>query len=163
MEYYEEHRSWSTCCEQCLFAVFEIYSFLSQHPSRKRCSFSDLCIFCLLSSTKSFAMDIVTCWKCKKRDIFISPCRNEPSQLQNCRTRRFFTVFGTLLVTRRQHKEIFSPAPPPSTEYFLTLQNRCMFRLFFANSNVSFGLIREALHRFNGGVNIWSAPSIRLM
>ena len=120
MEYHEGHRSWSTCCKQRLFVVCEIFFFLSKHPSRKLCSFSDLCLFCLLSSTKSVPMYLVTCWKYKQSHIFISPCRNEPSQLQNCRTQRFFTVFGTLLVTWRELQEILSPAHP-KTEYVLSL------------------------------------------
>ena len=109
MEYDEEHWSWSTCREQCVFTVFEIYSFLSKHPSLKVCSSSDLCISRLLSSTKSVPMCLVTCQKYKQSHIFISPCRNDPSQLQICRTKRFFTVFGTLRVTWRQRKEILSP------------------------------------------------------
>ena len=34
------------------------------------------------------------------------------------------------------------------------------FVSFFASSNVSSGLIREALHRFNSCAKIWSAPGI---
>ena len=56
----------------------------------------------------------------------------------------------------------------PKTECVFTPQNRVcfhtpnqsVFRLFFASSNVSSGLIREALHRFNGWAKIWSAPGI---
>ena len=115
MKYDEEHRSWSTCREYRLFAVFERYSLLPKHPSRKECSFSDLCIFCLLSSTKSVLMYLLTCWKYKyKSHIFISPCRNDQPQLQNCRTKRFFTVFLTLHVTWRQRKEILPPPPEES-------------------------------------------------
>ena len=154
MEYDEEHRSWSTCREQRLFAVFEVDSFLSQHPSREECSSSDLCIFCLLSSTKSVSLYLVTCWKYKQSHIFISPCRNDSSQLSNCRTKRFLTVFGTLLVTWRQCKEILSPAHPHTPK-------QRIFRLFFASSNVSFGLIHEALHRLKGWAKIWSAPDTR--
>ena len=103
MEYHQEHRSWSTCREQRSFAVFETYSLLSRHPSRKKCfSFSDPCIFGLLSSTKSAPMQRITCWKYKQSDILISSCRNKPSQLQSCRTKRFFRVFVTLRVTWRQ-------------------------------------------------------------
>ena len=127
MEYHQEHRSWSTCREQRLFAVFERYSFLSKHLLWKKCSFSDLCIFCLPSFTKSVPMYLVTCWKYKQSHIFILPCRNDPSQLQNCRTKRFFMVFGTLLVTWRQRKEILSPAHP-KTEYVLSLF--CQFERF---------------------------------
>ena len=119
-------------------------------PFAKKCSSSDLWIFCLLSSTKPVPMYLVTCWKYKQIHIFISPCRNDPSQLQNCRSRRFFTVFGTLLVTWRQRKEILSPAHPKAEKVLS----------FFASSNVSFGLIREALHCFNGCAKIWSAPGM---
>ena len=56
-------------------------------------------------------------------DIFISSCRNDPSQLRNCRRKRFFTVFRTLLVTWRQRKEILSPSPPPQQRIF------CLFFL----------------------------------
>ena len=87
-----EHLPWTA-----FIGCFWIYSFLSRHPSWKKCSFSDLCIFCLLSSTKTVQMCLVTCWKYKQIDIFISPCRNDPSQVQNCRTKRFFTVFGLCL------------------------------------------------------------------
>ena len=45
--------------------------------------------FCLLSSTKSVPMYLLTCWKYKQSHIFISPCRNDPRQLKNCRTKRF--------------------------------------------------------------------------
>ena len=77
MEYHEEHRSWSTCREQHLFAIFEMSSFLSTLPSRNKFSSSDLCIFRLLSSTKPVPMYLVTCWKYKQTHIFISSCRNE--------------------------------------------------------------------------------------
>ena len=126
MEYQEEHRSWSTCREQRLFAVFKIYSFLSKHPLRKQCSSSDLCIFCLLSSTESVPMCLLTCWKYKQSHIFISPCRNDPSQLSNCRTKRF-NGFGILRITWRQRKEILSPTHP-NTEYVLSLC--CKFECF---------------------------------
>ena len=148
MEYDEEHRSWSTCREQRLSAVFEMYSSLSKHPSRNKCSSSNLCIFCLLSSTKSVPMYLVTCWNYKQSHIFISPCRNDPSQLQNCRTERFFTVFEALLVTWRQRKEILSASHPKQS----------VFLCFFASLNASFGLMREILHRFNGCAKMWSAP-----
>ena len=98
-------------------------------------------------------MYLITCWKYKQSHIFISPCPNNPSQLQNCRTKRFFTVFGTSLVTWRQRKEILSPTHPHTPR-------QGMFCLFFASSNVSFGLIHETLHRFNGCAKIWSAPGI---
>ena len=39
----------------------------------------------------------------------------------------------------------------------------CMFCLFFASLNFSFGLIREALHRFDGCAKIWSAPGSRIL
>ena len=45
----------------------------------------------------------------------------------------------------------FSPPPPP---------NNLCFVSFFASLNVSFGLMREAMHRFNGCAKIWSAPGI---
>ena len=108
-------------------AVNSVYSLCLKYTlsyqstlREQRCSFSDLCIFCLLSSTKSVPLYLVTCWKYKQSHIFISPCRNDPFQLQNCRTKRFFTVFGTLLVTWRQRKEILFPAHP-KTEYVLSL------------------------------------------
>ena len=123
MKHDEEHRSWSTCREQRLFDVFETSSFLSKHPSQIKCSSSGFCLFCLLSSTKSAPMYFVTYWKCKQSHVFISPCRNDPSQLQNCRTKRFFTVFGTLRVTWQQRKEIFSLAHPhtPKQSMFVSL------------------------------------------
>ena len=152
MEFHQDHRSWNTCREQRLFAVSEIYSFPSKPPSQKNVPFLIFALFCLLSFTKSVPMYFMTRWKYTQSHIFISPCRNEPSQLQNCRTRRFFTVFGTLLVTWRQLKEIISPAPPPPPP------KQSMFHLFFASSKVSFGLKREALHCFNGCAKIWSAP-----
>ena len=68
--------------------------------------------FCLLSSTKSVPVYLLTCWKYKQSHIFISSCPNDPSQLQNCGTKRFLTVFGTLLVTWRQRKEILSSTHP---------------------------------------------------
>ena len=151
MEYHKEHWSWSTCREQCLLAVFEMHSFLSKHPSWTQCSPSDLCMFCLLSSTKSVPIYLITCRKYKQSYIFISPCRNDPSQLQNCRKKRFFTVFGTLLVTWRQRKEILSSTLPHTSK-------QSVFCLFFASSIVSSGLIREALHRFHGCAKIWSTP-----
>ena len=84
---------------------------------------------CLRLPQKSVPMSLVTCWKYEQNDIFISSRRNEPSQLQNCRTKRFLTVFGTLLVTWQQRQEILSPAHPahpahpvhPKTEYVLPL------------------------------------------
>ena len=107
--------------------------------------------FCLLSSTKSVPMYLSTCWKYKQSHIFISPCRNDPSQLQNCKTKRFFTVFGTLLESWRQLEEIPSPTHPHTPK-------QRMFCLCFASSNVSFGLVCKALHCFNGCANKWSAP-----
>ena len=83
----------------------------------------------------------------------------------NCKTvgqRDFSRLFGTLLVTWRQREEILSPAHP-KTEYVFTPQNKSMLCLFFASSNVSFGLIREALHRFNGCAKIWSAPGTLIL
>ena len=89
--------------------------------------------------------------KYKQSHIFISPCRNDPSQLQNCRTflRRYFTIFGTLRRSGRWLEEILSP---------VHTSKQSIFCLFFASSNVSFGLIHEALHCFNGCAKIWSAP-----
>ena len=144
-----EHLPW-TAFIGCIWKIL----FPIKAPFAKKCSSSDLCISCLLSSTKSVPMYLVTCWKYKQSHIFISPCPNDPSRLQNCRTRRFLTVFGTLRVTWRQYEEILSPAHPHTH----TPQNKRMFSLFFASLNVSFGLIREALHRFNGCAKIWSAP-----
>ena len=138
-----EHLPW-TAFIRCIWNIL----FPIKAPFTKKGSFSDLCMFCLLSSTKSAPMYLVTCWKYKQSHIFISPCRNDPSQLQNCRTKKFFTVFETLLVTWRQRKEIVSPHTPKQR----------IFCVFLASSNVSFGSIREALHRFNGCAKIWSAP-----
>ena len=95
-----------------LYLKYKNILSLIKAPSRKKFSFSDLCIFHLLSSTKSVPMHLITCWIHKQSDIFISSYRNEPSQLQNYRTKRFFTVFGTLRITWRQRKEILSPLPP---------------------------------------------------
>ena len=145
-------------------AVNSVYSlylkytlFTIKAPFAKKFSFSNLCIFCLLSSTKSVLMHLVTCWKYKQSHIFISPCQTDPSQLQNCRTKGFLTVFGTLLVTWRQRKEILS-LKHPTTEYVFISQNRVFF-VFFASSNVSFGL----MHRISGCAKIWSAPGIFLI
>ena len=119
-----EHLPW-TVFIRCIWNIL----FPVKAPFAKKYSSSDLCIFCLLSSTKSVPMYLLTCWKYKQSHIFMSPCRNDPSQLQDCRTKRFFTVFGTLLVTWRQRKEILSPTHP-KTEYVLTLQNRVCFDSF---------------------------------
>ena len=123
-----EHLPW-TAFTRCIWNTL----FPIKAPFAKKCSFSDLCIFCLLSSTNSVPMYLVTCWKYKESHIFISPCRNDPSQLRNCRTRRFFTVFRTLHVTWRQRKEILSPTPPPPPKQgnVFTPQNKVMFCLFF--------------------------------
>ena len=108
--------------------MFERHSFLSKHPSRKNASLLIFAFFVLLSSTKSVPMHLVTCWKYKQSQIFISPCRNDPSQLQNCRTKRLFTVFVTLHATQwRQSKEILSLAHP-QTDYVLSLF--CKFERF---------------------------------
>ena len=123
MEYHQEHWSWSTCREQRLFAVFEIYSFLSKHPSRKKCFSSDLCIFCLLSSTKSVPMYLVPCWKNKQSHIFILPCRNDPSQLQNCRTKRVFHGFWDFACDSATMWRN-SSSRTPKTEYVFTPQNK---------------------------------------
>ena len=108
-----------------------MYSF--SYPSRKNASFSDLYIFCLLSSTKSVPICLLARWKYKQNDIFISPCQSDPSQLQNCRIRRFFKVFETLRGTWRQHRDILSPTHPHTPK-------QIMFCLFVASSNVSLGL-----------------------
>ena len=50
-----------------------------------------------------------------------------PISTANCRTKRFFTVFGTLLVTWRQRKEIPSPTHPHT---YTPLQNRECFVSF---------------------------------
>ena len=139
-------------------AVNSVYSLylndtLSYHSTLRQMLLFWSLHFCLFSSTKSVPMYLVTCWKYKHSHIFISPCRNDPSQLQNCRTKRFLTVFETLPVTWRQRKEILSPTHPHTPK-------QSIFCLFFANSNISFGLTREALHRFNGCAKIWSAPGI---
>ena len=102
-----EHLPW-TAFIRCVWKIL----FPVTAPSAKKFSFSDLCRFCLLSSTKSVPMYLVTCWKYKQSHILISPCRYDPAQLQNCRTRRFLTVFGTLRVTWRQCEEILSPTHP---------------------------------------------------
>ena len=83
-----EHLPW-TAFIGCIWNILS----LIKAPLAKKCSSSDLCIFGLLSSTKSVPMYLVTCWKYKQSHIFISPCRNDPSQLQNCRTKRFFHGF----------------------------------------------------------------------
>ena len=143
-----EHLPWTTFI-RCIWNIL----LPIKAPFAKKCSSSDLCHFCLLSSTKSVPMYLVTCWKYKQSHIFISPCRNDPSQLQDCRTKRFSTIFGTLLVTWRQRKEILSSRHPHTSK-------QSMFCLFFASSNVSFSLIRETLHRFNSCAKISSPPSI---
>ena len=141
-----EHLPW-TAFIRCIWKY--ILSYQSTLRG-KQCSFSDLCIFRLLSSTKSVPMYLVTCWKYKQSHIFISPCRNDPFQLQNCRTTNIFSrFFGTwacnLATTWRN--SFFSPPPP----------NRVCFVILFASSNFSFDLIREALHRSNNCVKICSA------
>ena len=121
-----EHLPWTAfirCVWNILFPIKALFA--------KKCSSSDICIFCLLSSTKSVPMYLVTCWEYKQSDIFISPCRNDPSQVQNCRTKRFFTVFGTLLVTWRHRKEILpsNPFPPPKKTAYV-LSPFCNFERF---------------------------------
>ena len=96
-----------------VYSLYLKYTLSYQNTLCEKCFSSDLCIFSLLSSTKLVPMYLVTCWKYKQSHIFISPCRNDPSQLQDCRTRRFFTVFGTLCVTWRQLEKLLSPTPPP--------------------------------------------------
>ena len=128
MEYHEEHRSWSICRELRLFAVFERYSFLSKHPFAKKCSFSDLCIF-LSASFHKISPNVSRNMLKIQSSIFIPPCRNDPSQLQNRKKKRFFTVFGTLLVTWRQRKGILSPAHPKTVCSHTPKQS--VFCLFF--------------------------------
>ena len=95
-----------------VYSLYLKYTLSCHSTLREKCSFSDSCSFCLLYSTTSAPMCLVTCWKYKQSHIIISPCRNDPSRLQNCRTKRFFTVFGTLRVTWRQRREILSPTHP---------------------------------------------------
>ena len=55
-----EHLPWTAfirCVWNTLFPI--------KAPFAKKCSFSDLCIFWLLSSTKSVLLYLVTCWKYK--------------------------------------------------------------------------------------------------
>ena len=132
MEYNEEHRSWSICREQRLFAVFEKYSVLSKHPSPKKCSSSDLCIFCLLSSTKSVPMYLVTCRKYKQTHFFISPCRNNPFQLQNCRTKRFFMVFWNFACELATAWRNSFSRTPQNRACFYTPKQSMFFRLFLS-------------------------------
>ena len=110
-----EHLPWTAfirCVWNTLFSV--------KAPFTKKMLLFWSLHFCLPSSTKSVPKYLVTCRKYKQSHIFISPCRNDPSQLQNCRTKRFFTVFGTLLVTWRQSTEILSPAHPKTRVCFHT-------------------------------------------
>ena len=140
-----KHLPWTAfirCIWNTLFHIKALFA--------KKILFSNLCIFCLLSSTKPVPMHLMTCRKYKQSDSFISPRRNDPSQLLNCRTKRFFTIFGTLRVTWQQRKEILSPAHPHTPK-------QSMFCLFFASLNVSISFIRETLRRFNGCAEIWSA------
>ena len=135
MEYHEEHWSWSTCREQRLSAVFEIYSFLSKHPSRKKCSSCDLCIFCLLSSTKSVPLYLVTCWKYKQSHIFISPCRNGPISTAKLWDKEIFHGFLRLcLWLGNKVKRSFLPhthtPTHPHTHTPTHLQNRVCFVSF---------------------------------
>ena len=122
-----EHLPW-TAFIRCIWNIL----FPIKAPFAKKCSSSDLCIFCLLSSTKSVPMYLVTCWKYKQSHISISPCRNDPSQLQNCEP-KIFTIYGTFFVLWRHVKNSSTRTP----------QKR-IFCLFFASSNVLSGLIREA-------------------
>ena len=114
-------------------AVNSVYSLslkctLSYQSSLRRKNAPSLifAFFVCFSSIKSVLMYLITCWKYKQSHILISPCRNDPSQLQNCRTKRFFTVSGTLLATWRQRKRnpCSRTLTHPQTEYFSTLQNR---------------------------------------
>ena len=120
-----EHLPW-TAFIRCIWNIL----FPIKAPFAKECFSSDLCIFGLLSSTKSVPMYLLTYWKYKQSHIFISPCPNDPSQLQNCRTKRFFTVFGALRLNSRQRKEILSSTHPHTPK-------KSVFCLFFSSSNVS--------------------------
>ena len=73
----------------------------------------------LSAFSHKISSNISRSWKYKQSHIFTSPCRNGPFQLQSCRTKRFFTVFGTLSVTWRQYREIVSPAHP-KTDFFVS-------------------------------------------
>ena len=117
-----EHLPW-TAFKRCIWNIL----FPIKAPFAKKCSSSVLGIFCLLSSTKSVPMYLVTCWKNKQSHIFISPCRNDPSQLQNWRIKRFFTVLGTLLVTWRQRTEILSRTHPKAENVSFLF---CKFKRF---------------------------------
>ena len=113
-------RSWSTCREQRLSALFEIHSLLSKHPARQNCFSSDLCIFCLLSSTKSVQVYLVTRWKDR---VIFSSHQVEMTHVNSktCRTKRLFTVLRTLHVTWRQRKEILCPTLPKTIVWNISI------------------------------------------
>ena len=120
------------------------------HPSRKNSPFLVLEFFVFFLPQNQFQC---IWWHAENTNRVIFSCHHVEMTHLNCRTvgQRFLTVVGTLLVTQRQGEEILLlPSPPKQS----------VFCFFFASSNVSFGLIREALHRFNGCANIWSAPGI---
>ena len=143
MEYDQEHRSWSTCREQRLLAVFEIHSFLSEHALRKNCSFSDLCLFCLLSSTKS--VQCISLHAKNTNRVIFSSHHVEMTHL-NCKTVGQRDLHGlwvfarNLAATQRnfssrkpQNKSVFSHPKRrvfshPKIEYFLSLF--CKFERF---------------------------------
>ena len=120
-----EHLLW-TASIRCIWNTL----FPIKAPFAEKCPSSDLCISSLLSSTKSVPMYLLTCWKYKQSHIFIPPCRNDPSQLQNCRTKRFFTVFGTLRVTSRQRKKNSFSRTPQNKSRFQHPKNRVYLSLF---------------------------------
>ena len=150
MEYHKEHRSWSTWREQRLSAVFEICSFLSKHPARKNAPFLIFAFFVCFLPQNQFQY---TSWHAEDTNRVIFSSHHVEMSHLNCKTvgqRDFSRFLGLCLWLGANLKN------PPSR----TPQNRVFFVPFFASSNVSFGLIREALHRFNGCAKIWSAPGI---
>ena len=71
----------------------------------------------------------------------------------NCKTvgQRDFSRFLGLCLWLGDNVKKFSPTHPHTPK-------QSMFCLFSASSNVSFGLVHETMHRFNGCAKIWSAP-----
>ena len=123
MEYHEEHWSWSTCREQCLFAAFGIYSFLSKHLSRKTCSFSDLCIIvCFLLQNQFQCIS----WHAENTNrVIFSSYHVEMTHL-NCKTvgpRDFWRILGLCLLLGDDVKKFFLP-------HTHTPQNRVCFVSF---------------------------------
>ena len=85
------------------------------------------------------------CCKCTKKEniasdrqgIIIGPGNNNRAILDNT----LLPYYGT------------------AGHFFLShTSKQSTFCLFFASSNVSFGSMREVLHRFNGCAKIWSTP-----